>query len=970
MDWTPTDTTVLVEGGYKGVTATPAEVTKLIENQGWAVNNVKWTKDSYVAQATNPHGEKKDAKGPTAQDALAQLLLVVYKLNASRASASRLAAITHEWLTLINDVSEVAQAYAKLPAYDMKASLAWHELSVDSKRRAAEIHRQLKVEVVDNPQPYPTAVEMFQDIRKKRHVFISRANIDHPLWSMEDVINFRLVHMVMGFAGADAPFGYAGEVMASSAHAQLLSANAKRALLTDRVGQSAYGYFYGHFVPKIAFMGDIEKSIGLEGDTSTGIHPSQTIVPAEIPKFGKILIAAYVADPNATYQTGVTPLQNNAYQWQGDPLDAHDEGGMMDTAGKVYTGWDNMKNADGTDDFATMKAAVVNALRVVLLSPRKDLKWNAIHYQHIQSVPADVDDPKRYWDTLEEQRENWNQARGYAPGSHKSYWKAEQQFYNYIRNLHPDEDEWSVKAIADREFHNIWNDLEEELTEDPKNSKKTQDEIERKVGREIDKRIQRILSPIKDEEAPQEQMSMFGARPAPDQEDFDGNPAQKYGAWMGAHMKALAQVSQHADELTRAAIQDARSGGEGYHFRQTLLGLDVSGVGPKVASFAWLLLKPQTSQLATIDTHMLDALGHNEESPTPRDYYCRERELAAGRDAAGYGAVPLGAFQWGMWDAKRTGIGTHQDHSAMKVLNPVDHNLIDWNHKQGDAAEDALKNDPRWQWWRDTQPARQAVIDDWQKNEANKYPQNAIPGQPLQNTPDPNTPEGMYAMDQAAYGQPVTSAVGKDKEEFCILCPLKPRDALDIYSWVCDQDWGNDVEIESPDDYHVTLLYSHTGFSDNSNHIWAKTRSQGGFPVTTGGLDLFGPDKDVAVIRLDGPELVEYTESMRAEGKARGLDISEFDGGYKAHMTIAKGVKKLPVAPTQHKTFRLEDAVVSLPRTQIRFSYALKAPWHINESGDLIDGNPGQSIMDHLRTTYAMTPEQVWSSGIDEVGKR
>jgi hypothetical protein len=56
-----------------------------------------------------------------------------------------------------------------------------------------------------------------------------------------------------------------------------------------------------------------------------------------------------------------------------------------------------------------------------------------------------------------------------------------------------------------------------------------------------------------------------------------------------------------------------------------------------------------TSQLATIDTHMMDVLGHNyEKEMNNRDYFKFERELAAGRDAAGYGHVPLGAFQWGM----------------------------------------------------------------------------------------------------------------------------------------------------------------------------------------------------------------------------------------------------------------------------------------------------------------------------------
>jgi hypothetical protein len=68
--------------------------------------------------------------------------------------------------------------------------------------------------------------------------------------------------------------------------------------------------------------------------------------------------------------------------------------------------------------------------------------------------------------------------------------------------------------------------------------------------------------------------------------------------------------------------------------------------------------------------------------------------------------------------------------------------------------------------------------------------------------------------------------------------------------------------------------------------------------------------------------------------------------------------------------FRTADAIVSLPRTQIRFSYALRTPWHIDDTGTMMEGNPGQSIMDHLRSTYAMTPEQVWASPTEEVGKR
>jgi hypothetical protein len=105
---------------------------------------------------------------------------------------------------------------------------------------------------------------------------------------------------------------------------------------------------------------------------------------------------------------------------------------------------------------------------------------------------------------------------------------------------------------------------------------------------------------------------------------------------------------------------------------------------------------------------------------------CFERELAAGRDAAGYGHVPLGQFQWGMWDLKRSGQGTHSDHSALKVLNPTPHDAVDW------AAKMSMPRGESWQkiapdWWRNTQPFRDAVADDWDKNIAPYTPQNQIP---------------------------------------------------------------------------------------------------------------------------------------------------------------------------------------------------------------------------------------------------
>jgi len=206
----------------------------------------------------------------------------------------------------------------------------------------------------------------------------------------------------------------------------------------------------------------------------------------------------------------------------------------------------------------------------------------------------------------------------------------------------------------------------------------------------------------------------------------------KYGAFMGTHLQSIAKISQHVDQILEAALYDVhQKDGSGHHFRAAVLQLGISGVGPKVCSFAWLLLQPMTSQLATIDTHMMDVLGHNfEKDMNNRDYFKFERELAAGRDAAGYGGpdgMPLGMFQWGMWDHKRTGPGSHQDHSAMKVLDPVPHNSIGWEEKAQNFKGADWSQNRAPEWWQQTAPAREAVAQHYEQNIAPNVPQNQYP---------------------------------------------------------------------------------------------------------------------------------------------------------------------------------------------------------------------------------------------------
>jgi hypothetical protein len=417
-------------------------------------------------------------------------------------------------------------------------------------------------------------------------------------------------------------------------------------------------------------------------------------------------------------------MPNAAYLWGGDPLEAQ---AVTDNALKINTGWEKWNNPKtGKPDLESMKLAIINAFRAVLLSPRKDLRWNAVHYQDIAHIPPGVSDPKRYWDALEERRVTWNTARGFHPDSHKPYFKELNEFKRFVAAQNPDLDPIMAQEKAEEEFMHMWNEEEDRIVAEDEKNKLDAGEIERKVANEMKKRLKAITRPAKDDtDWGHEQMHLMAGQGT--QYDLEGNEQGKYGAFMGTHLKQIAQLSTHADEILEAAVEDVQQyGGTGNHFRAKVLSLGIKGVGPKVCSFAWLLLQPATSQLATIDVHMMDVLGHDyDKKMSDRDYFKFERELGAGRDAAGYGHVPLGQFQWGMWDYKRTGPGSHQDHSSLKAVNPTPHDQIDW------AAKSApLAGDDRWQapqWWVDTEPARQQVAEDWDRNIAPQFSRDVIP---------------------------------------------------------------------------------------------------------------------------------------------------------------------------------------------------------------------------------------------------
>jgi hypothetical protein len=1135
-----------VTSAFIGITAPVNELHEQIQSRGWESSKISWDKSvkAFVAEAKNPHGETMRASGPNDRTALGHLLEKIVRREHIRS-----ASLQHHigmgrnssWKSPTPDTLQaLAEEYAQAPVYEGKVAGYWKELAEDSRHRADVIRQQVQVEVTDEPEPYASAQEMLDDIHQKQNFLVSRANSSHPVWSIEDNVNFRIVHDVMGHGVSGGNFDWVGELKACAAHAPLLSPTAQVALLcecftpetlvrtesgyrpigeikvgdrvlsgdgsfnrvkhvverdhkgeiynletssslgairttanhpfralvpnhpkktrrnaireqycnpgkcgkagtkaeerhdvewleaerlTDKsyvatcvlketqditkialsdeytdssdgrilvrkhsvefdvtdeflwvvgmylaegsvrakdsglsfglhqdeieyakritdffeghgfstylrnqkskgievlvhstvlgrwfgkwlgkgcqnksipsellnlpnhriqcvvdgimagdgwnagnllgqtsaklalqvaevclrngghpfiniarpqnkrvvyylneasaplikkrrrgirgywdicdevmvrvkknepeyyegkvyclsvendptfvvqnivvhncVYQTAYASYYRSFGPQKIFSPKLFNPLEEHTGVDRGIHPSQTVVPTsapQVPEFqqpveslpkgtvaphqepassvGTFAATESLIDPNHGYSTEHGPTQGyNAYMEHGDPLQAK---AVMDNASLIDTKWSKMDPNDPSDR-SIMKQAIVNAFRVVLLSPRKDLRDNAIHYQDISHIPADVTDPKAYWDALEEKRKAHNVARGRDPEGHMSYFKPRKKYYRLVQGLNPQLSWDEVVKKVDTQIYHWRVDEERQIHKQDAHKapekQKPADEVDRKVNKAITDRLKSILDDAHDPKTDKEHEPAATALFSAQQDIFTGEDSSLYGAFMGTHLKAIAQISQHSDAILDAALQDVQEhDGGGHYFRANVLGLEVSGVGPKVCSFAWLLLQPMTSQLATIDTHMMDVLGHDyEKKMNSRDYFKFERQLQAGRDSSGYSHVPLGAFQWGMWDLKRNGQGQHQDHSAMRVLDPKPHKDVDWNAKTEatqTAKADWAKNAP--EWWRATEDVRNHEGELWDTTMGSGVSQSTIPFQRMARKP-------------------------------------------------------------------------------------------------------------------------------------------------------------------------------------------------------------------------------------------
>ncbi len=147
-------------------------------------------------------------------------------------------------------IRSVADAYTDAPITCSEAPQAWRALALETTAMYERIELALDIQHSSLVNPYPTAYAMLADIAQGRLV-VSVANCEHPLWSREENIRFRVVHDVVGHASTGGGFDWQGEVKAYTKHAtHIISPKARLALFTEAVGQVAYQVTNGYFGPQ------------------------------------------------------------------------------------------------------------------------------------------------------------------------------------------------------------------------------------------------------------------------------------------------------------------------------------------------------------------------------------------------------------------------------------------------------------------------------------------------------------------------------------------------------------------------------------------------------------------------------------------------------------------------------------------------------------------------------------------------
>lgn len=159
-------------------------------------------------------------------------------------------------------MNEIAQIYAKLPMHQPGAERGWSELAQDAHARSGQLRQQYNVKTVQF-EPYENAEQQDYDVKNYNQFLVSDQNSEHPLWDTNTNVAFRTVHDLMGHIPSNGDFSWEGENRACSAHFPLLTPEARKALFTECIGQTAFVNVFKHFGPqKVAYFPNFDPDQG------------------------------------------------------------------------------------------------------------------------------------------------------------------------------------------------------------------------------------------------------------------------------------------------------------------------------------------------------------------------------------------------------------------------------------------------------------------------------------------------------------------------------------------------------------------------------------------------------------------------------------------------------------------------------------------------------------------------------------
>lgn len=764
-----------ITSAFVGITTPLPDIISRIQELGWQINNIAFKNNSFVASANSAYGEKLEATGNTEATAAGNLLTSIQRQNAMHMPYNaRVAAWNDSFVEL---TEEIAHEYAGAKMYDKKAAGAWTELADDCRRRVDVIRQQIVIETTNNPIPYKSFSEMAEDVQKG-HFTVSRANASHPIWSTNQVVDFRIAHDILGHVASGGDWSWFGINRAFQAHAPLLSYTAQKALFTEVLAQGAFNSYYGSIAPqKIAFLEIFDSPEGGKDPYHHPVHPSQTIIPgamAKIPvneNFKEASSVDDLLDPNDGYNTGVEPLEDNAYNWHRiqnsngqmvDPLHSQE---LHDIVRGIKSDWHKQ-------DEALREQAVANAFRNVLLKPGKHERAHAQHYQSINHLPGPVSDPSTYWDVITSARDEHNAARGYMQAN-----KETEPFHmplkRQIQSMNPDLNHDEIGGLANDMLLNMRAEEEREAKK-RLGSDASAEDIHKEATKRFIKRLKRMTNAkvSQDYDFGNEKMFFESKHPDP----------SMYPSPLAHHVKPISDISKNIKDITNSAVEDIKNGGKGHHFRSSLMKRYFEDLEPHQIDEAWFYLAPETTQLGAVTPDVLKALGRKKDDLSLRDYFKAERELQAARDASGYGHMPLGQFSKGLKNAMRQVPGHHPTKTHLNPVKPTHHTNVDWSTRQPKAEKPKVPG-----WFNNTKDARKQVGKDWDRAEGIKHPKGAIPFKKKAGafstilTPfysDPNTSQQINGQPGQSLMQHMTESMVLSTPEVWAMNPAVGKEAV------------------------------------------------------------------------------------------------------------------------------------------------------------------------------------------------